>query len=305
MTHYDAEWIRTYYDAYGMKEWHRWDASRVERVKLCVHLHHLRQHVSPTDRVLEIGAGAGRFTQELASLANGIVVADISPVQLSLNRENAERLGFADRIERWMECDMCRLDTVFDAESFDVVVCYGGPLSYVFDQRDEALGQLRRVVKPGGTILISVMSLWGAVHQYLPGVLAVDVPSNRRILATGDLTPETVGPDRHYTHMYRASELRSVLVEAGLEIVALSASNALSTGWGEHLADLSEDDPVWRHLVEMEIESCQQEGCLDIGTHRGVSQTGIRVSRPRLSRAGTAAPSFDRALRGIWRFAAT
>jgi SAM-dependent methyltransferase len=267
MTQYDPDWIRTYYDAYGMKEWHRWDESKVERVKLHVHLHHLRRYVASDDRVLEIGAGAGRFTQQLASLSDGIVVADISPVQLTLNRENAQRLGFADRIERWVECDMCRLDTVFDAESFDTVVCYGGPLSYVFDRRKEALEQLCDVVRPGGMILISVMSLWGAVHQYLPGVLDVDIADNRRILETGDLTPETVGPNRHYAHMYRSSELRALLLESGLEILCLSASNCLSTGWQELLNGLSEDDPAWTHLLEMEIESCQQPGCLDAGTH--------------------------------------
>ena len=80
MGHYSADWVRKFYNEYGMKEWNRWEESPVEQIKFFVHLHHLKNHVCPTDRVLEIGAGAGRFTQQLAKITDHIVVADISPV---------------------------------------------------------------------------------------------------------------------------------------------------------------------------------------------------------------------------------
>lgn len=66
-----------------MREWHRWDDSPVERVKFHVHLHYLQQYVNPGDHVLEIGAGAGRFTRELARITDRIVVADLSSGDLS------------------------------------------------------------------------------------------------------------------------------------------------------------------------------------------------------------------------------
>lgn len=267
MGHYSADWVRQYYDEYGMREWNRWEESPVERVKFSIHLHHLQNHVGPTDRVLEIGAGAGRFTQELAKITSHIVVADISPGQLRLNREHAVEYGFADSIEDWIECDMCACESVFDPETFDVVVCYGGPLSYVFERRHDAIAQLRRVTKLGGTLLFGVMSLWGTIHQYFPGVLDVDSESNREIIATGNLIEKTVGPGRHYAHMYRSAELASVLKKGGLEIMALSSSNCLATNWIDILSELAEESPKWLHLIEMEVEACQEPGCLDMGTH--------------------------------------
>ncbi|MFC2083311.1 class I SAM-dependent methyltransferase [Candidatus Bipolaricaulota bacterium] len=267
MAQYDANWVRQYYDEYGMKEWDRWNQSPVERIKFLIHLHHLQQHVRKTDRVLEIGAGAGRFTRELAKITKRIVVADISPGQLALNRRNASTHDFEDATEDWIECDMCELESVFEPEEFDVVVCYGGPLSYVFDRHQDALAQLRRVTKPEGKLLFSVMSLWGSVHQFLSGVFAVDIESNRQIIQTGNLTPDTVGPGRHYAHMFRSRELRADLEAGGLEILALSASNCLTTNWVDLLNEIPEDDPKWQHLIEMEIEACQELGCLDMGTH--------------------------------------
>jgi ubiquinone/menaquinone biosynthesis C-methylase UbiE len=148
MATYNPDWVKSYYDQYGHKEWQRWDLSLVEQVKFQVHLYYLRLYIKETDRILEIGAGAGRFTQELARISKQIVVADISPGQLQLNRENAQSLGYASAIEGWIEADMCDLKSHFAEATFDAVVCYGGPLSYVFGERHKAIAELLRVTKP-------------------------------------------------------------------------------------------------------------------------------------------------------------
>lgn len=267
MTRYNPDWVRSYYNEYGEKEWKRWDESPVEQIKFEVHLYYLRKHLQVNDRILEIGAGAGRFTQELAKISKRIVVADISPVQLQLNRGNAHKLGFSDSIERWVECDICDLRPHFREEEFDAVVCYGGPLSYVFDEREKALQELLRVTKPKGLLFLSVMSLWGTVHHFLPQVLQVDPTINREIIASGDLGPDKIKASRHFCHMYRAAEFRAFLEKAGLVIEVLSASDCLSATWAEHLKTLKENRVIWQHILEMEIEACREPGCLDMGTH--------------------------------------
>jgi len=265
--HYDPDWVRDYYAAYGEREWRRWEESPVERVKFLVHRSILSEFVSSGDRVLEIGAGAGRFTRELAQLTDRIVVADLSPVQLELNRRNATTHDYEDAVETWVECDVTDLSPHFAENAFDAVVCYGGPLSYVFGKNAQAMREMVRVVRPQGRILASVMSLWGTVHQYLSGVLEVDPETNREILDTGDLIPSRIGSGRHYCHMYRLDELRSLLQNAGLTIDLLSASDCLSVGWAEHLDELEEGSPLWNHLVEMERSACQDPGCAGMGSH--------------------------------------
>jgi SAM-dependent methyltransferase len=267
MTKYDPDWVRAHYDQYAEKEWQRWDKSPVERVKFEVHMYYLRRYLRAYDRILEIGAGAGRFTQELAQIVGQIVVADISPVQLELNRDNAQKLGFSAAIERWVECDMCALGPHFHDEEFDAVVCYGGPLSYVFDEREQALRELSRVTKPGGRLFLGVMSLWGAVHHFLPGVLQVDPEVNREIIASGDLGPDTADVSGHFCHMYRAAQFRTFLEGSGLAVEVLSASDCLSATWAELLDALEKDKDTWQHLLEMEIEACREPGCVDMGTH--------------------------------------
>ena len=136
-----------------------------------------------------------------------------------------------------------------------------------FDRSPQAVSECLRVLRPGGVFLASVMSLWGSAHSGIPFVLGFPTEVNDHILSTGDITPEVMPEHGHYCHMFRAAELRTLLEGAGVQVIALSASNALSSGWAEELAEITEEDDRWKQLVTMEIEACREPGCLDMGTH--------------------------------------
>ena len=73
MTRYDPRWVANFYDNYGDDEWHRWEKSPADEAKLHIHRFYLEQYVKRGDQVLEVGAGAGRFTQILAELGAGVM----------------------------------------------------------------------------------------------------------------------------------------------------------------------------------------------------------------------------------------
>ena len=183
---YDSDGVAKQFDDLGIGEWNRLLETPVDEVSLYVHTHYLKEQIQPGSRVLEIGAGAGRFTQVLANLGARILVADISQVQLDLNQQHAHQYGFAHAIEDWQQADICDLGR-FESGSFDSVVAYGGPLSYVLDRRDVALQECIRVLKRHGSLLFSVMSLWGSAHRRLNGVLGIPVETNQKITTTGDI----------------------------------------------------------------------------------------------------------------------
>jgi 2-polyprenyl-3-methyl-5-hydroxy-6-metoxy-1,4-benzoquinol methylase len=264
---YSAQEIADHFDDYGIREWNRLLETPVDEVSLYIHTHYLREHIPVGSRVLEIGAGAGRFTQVLAELGASILVADISAVQLDLNRRHAHQYQFAHAVEDWRQVDICDMHQ-WASESFDCVVAYGGPLSYTLDRRHTALRECIRVLRRDGTLLLSVMSLWGSAHRRLNGVLSTPVAANRRITGTGDITPDTFpGRERNFMHMFRAAEVREWLTQAGLAIVALSASNCLSIGWEDVLQEIRHDKEKWEELLRMELEACAEDGSLNMGTH--------------------------------------
>ena len=111
------------------------------------------------------------------------------------------------------------------------MVCFGGPLSYVLGEADAALDELLRVTKPGGHVLLSVMSLLGAARAFfdqLPPL--VDEFGWKRavtdIFETGDLDGEI--NKGHVCRLYRWSSLEALLERHPCRIVTASAANFLS-----------------------------------------------------------------------------
>jgi SAM-dependent methyltransferase len=266
-SNYDPQSIIQYFDEFGEGEWRRLVRTPPDEVNLYLHRRYLEKRLAPGSRVLEIGAGAGRFTQILANLGARILVADLSPVQLELNRLYAGQFGFAHAVEDWLQVDICDLSCL-EPRSFDAVVAYGGLFSYVLDQRPRALQECLRVLRPGGRLFLSVMSLWGSAHASLDNVLAIPPAANRKIIQTGDITPHTFpGRENQFMHLFRSGELRRWLLGAGLALLDLSASGCLSVTWGEALQKIRDDPEKWEALLQVETEACAGPGCLDMGTH--------------------------------------
>jgi ubiquinone/menaquinone biosynthesis C-methylase UbiE len=147
---YDSARVAAFFDDYGEREWARFADGRNTPTSLVVHTDYLRRFVGSGDKVLDIGAGPGRFTLELARIGARVVVADVSAVQLELNKATLIEAGLASSVTDWIQADILDLHVIPDGQ-FDAVVCYGGPLSYVLDRADEAVEGLLRILRPAGS----------------------------------------------------------------------------------------------------------------------------------------------------------
>ena len=265
---YDPQAVAAAYDAFGEREWERHETTPFRRVAFHIHRLYLMELVHARDRVLEAGAGAGRFSVELARVGATLTIIDISPGQLDLNRQHLVHEGLEDHVENRFVADILDLSRLPD-RSYDAVVCYGGPLSYVMDRADEALAQLLRVVRIGGLVFLSVMSRLGTMHAFLPGVRddieRVGIDALQRTIETGDLPEELASVGA--IHMYRWEELRGLLGRFPCEIVVASAANFLSVRNDEVCARWLEDPPMWQRFLEWEVRACREPGLLDAGTH--------------------------------------
>ena len=262
---YDARHIERFFDDYGEREWSRLgpESSALHRVNFHIHRSYLDRYVKPGWRVLEAGAGAGRFTLELARLGTRVTVGDLSSRQLEINQDVCRRSGILESIEGFAQIDITDLSRFPDGE-FDAVVCYGGPLSYVFDQAQAALDQMLRVTRPGGLVMLSVMSLIGSTQSLLARIFeSLPVEKIATVLEGGDLTD--MGD--HRLRMYRWSTLQALVSRGDCRLLAATASGHLCVGNEETAAKALDDDSVREHFLEWELRLCAEPGALDGGTH--------------------------------------
>ena len=172
----------------------------------------LRRMFASIDRVADVPSGAsvldipcgGGFA--FRGLGTGQVVryvaADISPYMLARARREAGRRGVQDAIE-FVDADVTALP--FDDASFDLCVTYNG-LHCLPDPR-AALGELVRVLRPGGTLRGTSCVTGRGPRQ--DAIIAL----SRRAGVFGN-TP-------------RSGEIEKWLTEFGLDVETLERSGAI------------------------------------------------------------------------------
>lgn len=104
--------------------------------------------IKPDHHVLEVGCGVGATAIEMVERYGCRVTAiDHSRLMLDKAEEMTRAAGLSDRI-RYEEADMCGLP--YEDDTFDVVVIEAVTM---FCPRYKALGECKRVLKPGGQML--------------------------------------------------------------------------------------------------------------------------------------------------------
>ena len=265
---YDPVWPRAHYDRLADGEWTRLTRTRRGELSFLVHMDVLKRHVTADMDVLEIGAGAGIFTKELVSMAGRLVVSDLSEVQLALNRDHMRDLGVLHRVADYRVLDIADLSTV-GTESFDAVVCIGGPLNYLLDQEQAAVAELLRVVKPGGKLVLGVMSLISTVAIYLGSLPAeknaIGLDNMRWLLETGRQDREHHPATEHYCHMMTSADVDALLADQAVEVVERRGAGLLGVAGEEALEAAKRDDELWTLIVERELAWSKSPGTLDVG----------------------------------------
>ena len=254
MSAWDATRAAAFFDAYGEREWTRFEDGRTPAPSLATHIRVLERYVRAGDRVLDAGCGPGRFALELERLGAKVTALDISPVQIELLRG---RLPGADAIVG----DVADLSRFAD-NAFDASVCYGGPLSYLLDHAGVAVAELARVTRRGGHVIVSVMSLVGAATHYAPMIVELarrdGVELSHEILRTGVLSHRE-GYGHLPMKLYGWAEIEALLAAHGDVVEGVAA------GVMPHVA--VEEPELQELLVAFDSAVADDPGARSCGEH--------------------------------------
>ncbi len=272
MVVYNSHYSSQFYDAYGIYEWDRLETTAYGRLQAIIHTDFIHRHVHRGDKVLDAGCGPGRFTTVLAELGANVTALDISEGQLQLAEEKIREAGLSKAVVSFTSGDITNLSSFTDGR-FDTVVCYGGPLSYVCDLRKRAASELIRVVRPGGILLISVMSRYGTMANWVrrPMMSFLHDPEGRnvwKIEHDGNLSgvpSPRVDMEHPPMHLYAADELRQLLPDCS--ILELAGSNVTAVEGSPTLEEVAFDSDAWSTAVDLERRLNTSPGLVDSGSH--------------------------------------
>lgn len=197
---------------------------------------------------------------------------DISRRQLDLARERLAEAKLLENVEGFLEGDIVDL-SMLPIDHFDLVVCYGGALSYMCQQRERAAAQLLRVTRPGGVLLVSVMSRFGVAANVVrsPSFSILKNPAEHRlfrVIREGDLSgvPSSKVPMQHAPmHLYSAEELQALCSKC--EVLELAGSNVSTFEGSPSFEELAADPQAWATAIDVERALNHVPGLVDSGSH--------------------------------------
>jgi ubiquinone/menaquinone biosynthesis C-methylase UbiE len=273
---YDPKVTKEFYNAYGDFEWSRLEATPFGRLQAIIHEDFILRYLKSGDRVLDAGCGPGRFSISTTRAGGKVTALDISDKQLDLAKQKIAAAGFSDRIEKFIVGDICDL-SMFKDNQFDMVICYGGALSYVCEKRQKAALELIRVAKRGGIILVSVMSRLGTVIgvariPYIPGLETPDIsgpgrPGLWEVVEKGEFPgfPSRAGLMHAPMHLYTAEELKELFKEC--QVLEVAGSNVTINELPHSGEAIAANPKAWATLVELEKKLNHSPGLVDDGSH--------------------------------------
>jgi SAM-dependent methyltransferase len=171
-------------------------------------------------KVLEIGVGQGTDLMQFARAGAECYGADITQNHLSLTQRNFDLRGKAVDLR---EADATALP--FPDNFFDCVYSFG--VMHHIPEIEVVLAEAKRVLKPGGKLMIALYHKWSAFH--LISVLLVNGLLRGKLFAIGYdglLATIETGADginhKPYVRLYGRREASALLRKCGFEIEDVS-----------------------------------------------------------------------------------
>ena len=167
------EIIRSFYQE--ANEDSRLQRTRHGQLEYAVTMHYIHRFAGPDARVLEIGAGTGRYSIALAREGMNVTAVELVESNLAVLRENSRGIENL-RSYQGDATDLSR----FEDQSFDVALVLG-PLYHLYETEDvrKAIDEAIRVTKKGGVILFAFISVYGIMYaNYLSGNWAAGQEEN-------------------------------------------------------------------------------------------------------------------------------
>ncbi len=219
-------------------------------------------------RILDVGAGTGRYSVELAKEGYDVTAVEYVKYNLGRLKQNADRAEKeCQEAGRGFSLQACQGDARklkrFSEDSFDLTLLFGPMYHlYSFEDKLQALTEAKRVTRPGGYILVAYL-----MNEY--GVLTYGFKEGHTLecIADGRLDEEyhchSKAEDLYdYVRLEDMEALRQV---AGLDHVQTISADGPADYMRRELNAMSEE--MFAKFIAYHLSTCERPELLGAGAH--------------------------------------
>jgi len=258
--------VKEYYTGCVRQEWRRLIRDAYHRLEYETTFHFLDKYLPKQGQVLDAGGGPGRYTIELAKRGFEVALLDLTRANLEFARRQIKRAKVQGKVGQVVEGSIVDLSQ-FPDNAFDAVVCLGGPLSHVLDQRERemAIKELIRVAKQGAPLFVSVMGRLS--------ILVVELALFPQELEKSFFKPMRDKGDYNgragFTacHFFLPEELVNAFQSQGLTVLELVGLEGLGSHHDRKVNELAKNKERWHIWQETHYKTCTHPSVVGISEH--------------------------------------
>ena len=252
-----SEMMNLLYSKKEKNEDSRLTRSRHGQLEYLTTMNYIHKFVPPESKVLEAGAGTGRYSAALAMEGYDVTAVELVKSNLEILRRNVAGLENITSYQGDAE-DL----SLFADNSFDAVLVLG-PMYHLFEKAEQhrALDEAIRVSKPDGIIMVAFLSVYSIMYNnYLLGNFREGIEEN----FDADLQV------RHFKEQwftgFDIKEFEELFSEKSVQKIALAGTDSvLELAEKAHVMDLSDED--FRLFSEYHLKVCEKRELLGTQTH--------------------------------------
>ena len=206
-------------------------------------------------RILDIGAGTGRYSVALAEEGYDVTAVELVKYNLGILKQKSSSV-------RALQGNAMNLKKL-ESDSFDVTLLFG-PMYHLFsfDDKRRALSEAKRVTKPGGVILVAYcMNEYGVITYGFKERHVLECMEKKRF--TEDF--KTISsPSELYDYM-RIEDIDALNRSEGLERIKIISPDGPANYMRTFLNQLSDEE--FEAFIQYQMATCERPDLIGAGAH--------------------------------------
>ena len=220
-------------------------------------MRYIEKYLTPDTKIIEIGAGTGRYSFALAEMGYDVTAVDLTPRHVEIMKEKIKP-HHKIKIYEGNACDL----SAFESGTYDIVLLLG-PMYHLFNDEDKhkALSEAIRITKKGGVIYASYCNNDTTVYKLFYKREILDY------LDKGMIKEDyhTVSSPNEVFEVYRKSDIDALMKNYPVKRLHFVGVDMLSYLYEHKLDDLN--DREFEEYMKFLSVLCEREDSVGLSIH--------------------------------------